>query len=135
MTYRDRILSCPSCTTPLDKPRYKSESYRCKGCGGYAMHEDDLGRLLARYAPERFTTGKVPIAARTAASTAHRSCPACNQPMNAVALDVLPLDACSTDRLVWFDPDELEAAIQAVLAERDAQRGWLQRFRDLLFAN
>ena len=135
MTYRDRILSCPTCATPLDKPRYKAESFKCRGCGGHAMHEDDLGRLLARYAPERFSMGKVPISPRPEPAPIHRACPACHQPMNAVALDVLPLDACATDRLVWFDPDELEAAIQAVLAERDANRGWMKRVRDLLFAN
>jgi hypothetical protein len=55
--------------------------------------------------------------------------------MSAMTLLRVPVDRCTKDDLVWFDPEELEAAISSVIAEDDARKGWYRKLRELLFAN
>lgn len=131
MTYRDQILMCPHCGGSLDKPRTGFERWPCKACQGIAIRRPQLERLLARFSD----TNDLPFDLEPRASRAERACPACNAKMTPVTLLRVPVDRCTKDDLVWFDPDELETTIQTVIAEDDARKGWYRKLRELLFAN
>ena len=134
MTYRDRILMCPHCGDALDKPRAGNERWPCNTCQGIALPRAELQRLLARFSESVVTTAPIELQPRVSAAPARR-CPACNEKMMAAALLGVPVDRCAKDDLVWFDPEELEAAITSVIAEDDARKGWYRKLRELLFAN
>jgi Zn-finger nucleic acid-binding protein len=135
MTYRDRILMCPHCGAALDKPKAGYDRWPCNACQGVALPRPELEQLLARFS-EAVPKGLLPIDLRPRESKVPaRLCPACNEKMAAVALLDVPADRCMKDDLVWFDPEELESAINTVIAEDDARKGWYRKFRELLFAN
>jgi Zn-finger nucleic acid-binding protein len=132
MTYRDQLLSCPRCASPLDK-RTRRESWPCPACRGVAVDLEDLARLLARVVPQRGTQA-VDTPAR-ATSDRPLLCAACGQAMRPVELHGVALERCDKDELVWFDATKLDALIDAVIEDADARRSWHQKLRDLLFAN
>lgn len=133
MTYRDRILMCPHCGAALDKPRAGRETWPCKACHGIAIPRPEVQRLLARFS--EMVPTQLPLDMQPRASQAPRLCPACNEKMTAMTLVGVPVERCAKDDLVWFDPEELEATINSVIAEDDARKGWYRKFRELLFAN
>ena len=132
MTYRDQLLSCPRCASPLDR-RTARESWPCPACRGVAVDLEELARLLARVVPDR-GTAKVETPARATDARA-LICAACGLPMRAVELHGVALERCDKDQLVWFDATKLDALIDAVIEDADARRSWHQKLRDLLFAN
>jgi len=121
---------CPHCGTELDRPKRGKETWPCKKCHGVAIHADELHRLLSRFVDGHDTHELSP---RVTAQV--RVCPACNDRMSPATMVDVAVDRCAKDNLVWFDPQELEAAIHSVIAEQDARKGWMQKLRDLLFAN
>jgi Zn-finger nucleic acid-binding protein len=134
MTYRDRLLTCPHCGAALGRPKPARETWPCNVCHGIAIHRGELHRLLARFADDISTYLPLDMQPRPT-HTPPRACPACNEKMTAMTLVGVPVDRCAKDDLVWFDPQELEATINSVIAEHDARKGWARKLRELLFAN
>ncbi|MGE0398189.1 MAG: hypothetical protein AB7T06_15915 [Kofleriaceae bacterium] len=134
MTYRDRNLICPHCGSPLDKPKVGFEKWPCNACDGIALQRIELERFLARFSELVPSALPITLAPRPSQHPP-RPCPACNEKMGAKALFEVPVDHCAKDDLVWFDPEELESAINTVIAKDDARKGWYRKFRELLFAN
>ena len=134
MTYRDRMLMCPHCGAALDRPSRGRDTWPCKACHGIALPRAELHRVLARFSET--VPRELPLVLTVRASSAPpRACPASNEKMTPVSLLDVPVDRCAKDDLVWFDPEELEAAIRSVIAEDDARKGWYRKLRELLFAN
>lgn len=133
MTYRDRILVCPHCGAALDRWR-GAEKWPCKACEGIALHRLELQRLLARFSAAVPSLLPIELVPRPTTTPA-RPCPACNEKMATASLLGVPVDRCTKDDLVWFDPQELETTITTVIAHDDARKGWYRKLRELLFAN
>lgn len=133
MTYRDQLLTCPRCGKPLDL-RPRRESWPCHACKGVAIDAGELLRVLARVVPELGTATGLAMHRRATLGPA-LICAACHLPMTPVELHGIPLDRCDKDDLVWFDVNELDQLIDAVIADQEARKGWRQKLRDLLFAN
>ncbi len=94
-------------------------------------------RLLLRYAPDLLPDGGargLVIAPRTATTPVLR-CAACTRAMERVWLRGVKLERCVHDDLLWFEANALEDVIGEVIADVEARKGWVQRLRDLLFAN
>ncbi len=136
MTYRDRLLTCPRCGSMLEH-RTRRESWPCQACGGVAVEVGELIRLLHGVAPDL-------LAHRGADSfeTPPRIsldppviCAACGQPTKPVIFHGVELDRCLKDELVWFDPTELDRVLDAAIAAHEARKSWIEKLRDLLYAN
>jgi Zn-finger nucleic acid-binding protein len=129
MTYRDHRMTCPRCGVELHRRTHR-ETWSCRTCRGAAVEDASLVRRIYHLAPEL-----VPDIATTTRPGHALLCPACRKPMSPVALRGVAIDRCYQDQLLWFDATELDRVLDAVLEDQDAQRGWLERLRDLLFAN
>ena len=134
MTYRDTRYSCPRCRVELSR-RHHRESWRCATCRGVAVDTAALLRTLHHLAPELLPGGGASGIETPSRAGDRLPCPACSKPMDAVSLRGVEIDRCYHDQLMWFDATELDRVFDAVLEDHDAQRGWLDRLRDLLFAN
>jgi len=98
-----------------------------------AVEVPELVRLLHRVVPD------VP---RDALETRRRisasppiACAACGSPMQPVVFHGVALDRCYRDDLVWFDATVLDRVIDVAIADHEARKGFMQKLRDLLFAN
>lgn len=133
MNYRDRLLACPRCTSPLERPA-RRETWTCSACNGLAIELDDLIRLLAKFSSGLVGRHANDVDAPTV-SAAPLPCPVCTDPMRPVTLHGVRADRCDRDKLVWFDASELDRMIDEAIEDHEQQKGWLRRVRDLFFAN
>lgn len=135
MTYRDHLLTCPRCGATLVR-QTRHETWPCPACGGVAVELGELIRILMRYAPELLPVGASTLSTtrRPAGGPALR-CPACSRSMQPVELHGVELERCPHDEVLWFEAKQLDVVIDAAIGEVEARKGWVQRFRDLLFAN
>jgi Zn-finger nucleic acid-binding protein len=134
--YRDHRLSCPRCREELDR-RTRRDAWRCRKCGGVALELSTLLRRLHHIAPELVPRGGIDGVFTPSRRSATRKlpCAACGRAMRPVSLQDVELDRCHDDDLIWFEADALDRVLDAVIERHDAERGWLQRLRDFVFAN
>ena len=129
MTYRELRLGCPRCGEQLHRRTHR-ETWQCGTCRGVAVDDAGLLRRIYHLAPELALEIETPER-----SGERLRCPACGKEMAAVSLRGVAIDRCYHDQLLWFDATELDRVFDAVIEDHDAQRSWLERLRDLLFAN
>lgn len=134
MTYRDRLLACPRCGAPLERPA-RRESWSCRACNGVALELEELIRLLLRFSSDLVDRGSNDIDAPTIDDAVGLPCPVCVQPMRPVSLHGVRGDRCDRDQLIWFDSSELELVIEGAIDSHDARKSMVQRLRELLFAS
>ena len=101
--------NCPACGGPLTEQRDALGMFwQCAACAGRAMTVVALRRRV-----EEAPIDALWQASRPPEVPRDRPCPACSQPMKAVAIPLaghpVALDVCSSCELVWFDPREYEA--------------------------
>jgi hypothetical protein len=96
-----------------------------------------LVRRLYMIAPELVPDGGgagLPMARRPATEP-RLPCAVCSKPMAPVRFHEIDLDRCYVDEMIWFDASELDRVIDAVIREHDANRSWVTRLLDSLFAH
>lgn len=126
----DRGLACPSPSCGGRALRYEVSRWLCDGCGGAFVEGAALEALAAE-----MTNGPWELPP-PAGAPGGRRCPACALPLTVEELEGVTVDRCAAHG-VWFDPEELPAALQhaAGIAARsddriDAAAGlgsWLRR--------
>jgi len=102
-------MRCTDCKTRLQTIRSPSGlRWACGQCGGQAMAPGWLRSAMSKDFLRRFWTQ-----AREG-EAGPRDCPSCGRAMVVLSptpAGALEVDACSTCRIVWFDPDEVERMI------------------------
>ncbi len=107
--------------------------WECRGCGGHALIDSTLRKLLPREVWQEIWP-----AIRAAVAPGRKRCPSCAQRMEHTTelphLDQIQLDYCDSCRLIWLDPQEREKlppptpsyGISPELREAIRERGVLQ---------
>ncbi|HVK83002.1 MAG TPA: zf-TFIIB domain-containing protein [Kofleriaceae bacterium] len=135
MTYRDRVLACPRCGVPLERPA-RRDSWSCSGCNGVAIELAELLRILLRFSSDLVDRSSNDIDAPTIEDAVPGlPCPVCVQPMRQVSLHGVRGDRCDRDQLIWFDSSELEQVIEGAIDSHDARKSLVQKLRELFFAS
>ena len=117
------------------KRRMRRESWPCGACGGIAVEVGELIRLVRRVAPD-LLAGAIGLETPPRSSSEPPViCAACGQATKPVSFHGVELDRCLNDDLVWFDAMELDFVLDAAIADHDSRKGWMERLRDLLYAN
>jgi Zn-finger nucleic acid-binding protein len=99
--------TCPRCAIPLGSTRAGAvRIYPCEGCGGHALTLSQL-RLVAE-SEQRIQPFWQAV---RAAPPAALGCPSCAQPMRAVRISEVEVDACTACHFVWLDPGEQEKLV------------------------
>ena len=106
-------------------------------CAWYALALCGLVRLVMRVAPSLLVNRGVDGLATPPRSPSQPPviCAACGQPTKPVTFHGVDLDRCFKDELVWFDATELDRVLDAAIADHDSRKSWIERLRDLLYAN
>ena len=98
---------CPRCAIPLGNTRVGAvRIYPCERCGGHALTLSQL-RLVAE-SEQRIQPFWQAV---RAAPPAALPCPGCAQPMRAVRVGEVEVDACMSCHFVWLDPGEQEKLV------------------------
>jgi Zn-finger nucleic acid-binding protein len=104
--YRDAFLHCPRCGAALEQA---GAAWGCRSCRGVWLGEPTLDEMMREMHDQ-------PIAPRfqpRMADGARLQCPECPAPLAHVTLEGVPVDRCTAQHGVWFDADELEAALRS----------------------
>lgn len=116
--YGDRALPCPVCTNRALV--FMGDRYACEGCRGLFVETAALEALVAE-----MTSAPWQMPAATGAP-GPRACPICGVALGVETLEGASIDRCPTHG-VWFDPHELEAALQVAGSPPTGLAGWLRR--------
>jgi Zn-finger nucleic acid-binding protein len=112
------LLCCLKCTSVLDKARIDDvEVDVCPACGGLWLDHGEIERLSRKMASEldRLRRLLKPVTGPPAIpSEVQGSCPACQSPVQEVALGAVRVDFCTRCKGVFLDRGEIDAAIVAV---------------------
>jgi len=135
VTYRDRPLQCPRCTTELVRDEH-GERWQCRRCHGALLDVAEVVRELLEVAPELMPSGGVrgltTLGRRT--KDALITCTVCGGAMEPVFLAGLPVDRCYHDQLLWLDAGELAQVLQRAEEQfAPAAKGWFVRLHEWLF--
>lgn len=123
-----RPMPCPNQACAGQALLLDGGRWRCGACGGLFVEPAVLEALVTEMVGAPWT------AAPPAGAPGERRCPACASALTVEALEGATVDRCA-EHGVWFDPAELEAALQHA-AGVDPQAGstvsWWRRLVDAL---
>ncbi|MEP6863002.1 MAG: zf-TFIIB domain-containing protein [Deltaproteobacteria bacterium] len=115
--YKDRTLGCPACKDT--KLHFAGDRWACAACGGCFVEDAALSAMVIEM------TGKPWQPPAVRGGPGERACPVCDKPMLVEVLEAVTTDRCEGHG-VYFDPDELQAAL-AHAAEPQHVGSFLQR--------
>lgn len=107
VAYRDARAACPRCHAELEHGT-SGAGAACRACRGLWLDEPVLDEMVREMGDG---LGALAYAAREADREV--ACPSCTQPMTNVLLHGVAVERCAKGHGVWFDADELEAALRA----------------------
>lgn len=103
--YRDHELRCPHCCEELV---HMGPGAACGACRGMWIDEAKLDEMVREMHDGQ---GALRFDDRTVDRVV--ACPACGEAQLGVTLHGVPLERCGRGHGVWFDADELQAALRA----------------------
>lgn len=109
MPYRDALEACPRCALALVDAR---SARGCQGCGGLWVGEAVLTEMVLAMLPPR-PLGRLVLAVVDRADPL-LACPSCQRAMEPTSIHEVILDRCPAGHGVWFDAEELQAALRRV---------------------
>ena len=115
-------LSCPNPGCGGRALRHEASRWRCGSCEGLFVENEALAALIGEMleAPWQLQPG--------AGAPGSRRCPACASALTVEQLEGVTVDRCA-DHGVWFDPAELEEALQhAAGVDGSTVVSWWRRF-------
>jgi Zn-finger nucleic acid-binding protein len=117
-----RRLACPDPACGGRALRFEVSRWSCGGCEGVFVENEALEALVGEMA------GRPWQLPPPEGSPGRRRCPACAAALGVEQIEGVTVDRCA-EHGVWFDPTELEAALQhAAGVDAAAELGsWLQR--------
>ena len=117
--HKDKRLGCPSCKeTALT---YAGERWPCDTCAGSFVENAALAAMISDVAQHPW---EVPV---VTGAPGERNCPVCEVPMIVEVLEAVTIDRCPAHG-VWFDEDELQAALHhAIEGEPSGVGGWVKK--------
>lgn len=109
MTYRDTFETCPRCGVALVAA---GSARACNECRGLWVVEAVLSEMvLEMLPPGQLARLELAVLERAGEGLA---CPACGERMTPTTVHAVQLDRCPRQHGVWFDRDELQAALYSV---------------------
>jgi len=121
---RDRRLACADPGCEAGALRFEVSRWVCGDCDGLFVENAALEALVGEMAGQPWALPPIEGA------PGRRRCPACAEPLTVQDIEGVTVDRCAAHG-VWFDPTELEAALQhAASVEPSAVEGlgsWLRR--------
>jgi hypothetical protein len=124
----DRRLACPNPACGAQALRFEVSRWSCDSCEGLFVENEALEALVGEMAGRPWELPPAPALAPAGAAPGSRRCPACAAPLAIEQIEGVTVDRCPAHG-VWFDPAELEAALQHVAGVDPAEElgSWLQR--------
>jgi Zn-finger nucleic acid-binding protein len=104
--YRDAFLHCPRCGEALEQG---GVAWACRACRGVWLGEPALDEMMREMHDQPIAPTFVP----RIGDAAILACPACPARLAPATLEGVPVDRCAAQHGVWFDADELEAALRS----------------------
>ncbi len=105
MMYRDARLACPRCGVALT---HAGPGAACATCRGLWLDEGKLDEMV-----REMHDGLGALRFTERAHDRQLACPSCATPLANVVLVGVPVERCDAGHGVWFDTDELQAALRA----------------------
>ena len=115
--YKDRKLGCPQCKDTV--LHFAGDRWACDACGGCFVEDAALSAMVIEM------TGRAWQPPAVQGGPGERACPVCDKPMLVEVLEAVTIDRCEGHG-VYFDPDELQTALQHA-AEPQHVGSFLQR--------
>ena len=109
MSYRDTFETCPRCNVALVAA---GSARACNECRGLWVLEAVLSEMVLEMLP-RGQLARVELAVLERAGES-LACPSCGERMTPTTIHAVQLDRCPRQHGVWFDRDELQAALYSV---------------------
>lgn len=109
MTYRDSFERCPRCGVELADAR---SARSCSACGGLWVDEAVLAEMVQDMVPSG-PLGRLQLAVLNHGDPAI-ACPRCGEQMLQTMMYQVPIERCAKGHGVWFDRDELAAALYRI---------------------
>jgi hypothetical protein len=116
--HKDRRLGCPACKeTALS---YQGHRWGCATCAGSFVENAALAAMIAEMSQQPWAAPAV------SGAPGDRACPLCGAAMLVELLEAVTIDRCA-DHGVWFDDEELQAALHHAGAPPLGIGGWLKQ--------
>lgn len=109
MTYRDTFENCPRCGVALVAA---GAARACNECRGLWVVEAVLSEMVLEMLPPG-QLARLELAVLDRAGEG-LGCPSCGERMTPTTVHAVQLDRCPRQHGVWFDRDELQAALYSV---------------------
>jgi len=119
---RDRRLPCPNAACEGQALRFEVSRWACDRCDGVFVENAALEALAGEMTSQPWQLPPI------SGGPGERRCPACASPLVVEPLEGETVDRCA-EHGVWFDPAELEGALQHAAGVEPAteRRSWLWR--------